>query len=510
MIAIFHDAPLRRALIIWLLFSWGYLFIAWFKPFHVDEFYSWMYTWRCSFSEILLLREFGIGHPPLYHLLQKCVQALMPSYHPIFVRAANYFIGSVFVVLISTWGLKQKRAPLFFAGICLSATVFETFIFSRMWGLVLLAVLLLYLAGERCMRTGTLRDLSVFGVTCLFALASDYGSSIVVIPYAAFVLIVRTKSRHARPLSALVVAALTLTWLLTTNRSMAGAGLLASLLRAALDFGTVVLKTLNTLFNFWFFEPLAIALIVFGIVACLEYAHRRRSNVSERPVLLSADMTHLLSQVVGIFDIRKEVGRLTLTILSAWLILLTVSPVFPRTLLNKKYLVILLPLYFVGLVKSLRPRLLNVLALVFLTSGGIYLLSNRIVEWYPPQVFDVPHPVVFENEFAGANHYLRHGLVVGEEPVLADFSMFERYCQSCQIGTGVLETEGVSTLQFVGFERPEAELAKVFAPPPDFVLTRVEGVRLTWLDQLQFKYLTPIPKQRFLVYTYVRMDCPAK
>ena len=165
---------------------------------------------------------------------------------------------------------------------------------------------------------------------------------------------------------------------------------------------------------------------------------------------------------------------------------------------------IVLPIGLILLVKYLRPRLLDALALALLASGGIYLFSNQMVEWYPPQAFDGPHQVIFENEFACANHYLRRGFGTGEEPVLVDFTMFEKYCKLCRIGTDVLDAGGVDTLQFVGFERPEPELAKVFTPPPGFSLSRTEDVRMRWLDRVQFRHLNPIPKRRFKVYTYVR------
>jgi hypothetical protein len=502
-----RDERNRTVLVIWLLFTLGYLFAAWFKPFHDDEFYSWMYAWRYSFREILLLREFGIGHPPLYHLMQKCVQACMPFYHPLFVRTANYVVGSLFVAVWSFWCLKQKSVPLFCAGVCLSASVFEAFIFSRMWGLVILAVFMMYLAGERCLRTGAWRDMAGFGGACFFAFMADYGSSIAVFPYAAFVLAVRLTGRAARRWSGLFVAVLALLWLLTTWRDMAGAGLPAYLVRLVSDFVTIALKTVNVLFNFWFVEPFALALAVFGALVCGEYALQWRSAASHAATGGASLRRHVrcLAQRLRAFvDVRTETGRLALTVLSAWIMLLAVSPVFWRALLNKKYMVIVLPLVCVLLLKMFRPRFLNILALVLCLTGGIYLFSNRILEWYPPQVFDVEHPVVFENEFACANHYLRRGLRIGEEPVLVDFSMFEKYCKVCRIGTDVLDVEGADMLQFVGFALSEEELAGVFTPPPGFVLAHTEGVRLTRLDRLQFRYLTPIPKRTFAVYTFMR------
>ena len=96
-----------------------------------------------------------------------------------------------------------------------------------------------------------------------FALAADYGGIIVVFPY---------RIDYGRPCAGSVcpasggfyVAALSLVWLITTWKDMSGAGLFAYAGRLAGDLSTVVSKSLNVLFNFWFVEPFALAVTVFG------------------------------------------------------------------------------------------------------------------------------------------------------------------------------------------------------------------------------------------------------
>ncbi len=143
-----------------------------------------------------------------------------------------------------------------------------------MWGLVFLSVFLLYLAGERYLRTGALGDLLRLGGGGLLALAADYGSIIVVFPYVALILAVRLKARYARRLAALDVAALSLAWLIATWKGMSGAGPFAYAGRLARDLSTVATKSLNVLFNFWFIETFALAVAVFGGVLVLEYVLR--------------------------------------------------------------------------------------------------------------------------------------------------------------------------------------------------------------------------------------------
>ena len=45
-------------LISWIIFTAFYFTAAYNKPFHVDEFYSWVYAERCTFKEIILLTDF--------------------------------------------------------------------------------------------------------------------------------------------------------------------------------------------------------------------------------------------------------------------------------------------------------------------------------------------------------------------------------------------------------------------------------------------------------------------
>ena len=66
----------------------------------MDEFYSWVYAQKCTYAEILTLKDTGIGHPPLYHLIQKFVSDLLPGYHFVHVRIANFIFGILFLWVI--------------------------------------------------------------------------------------------------------------------------------------------------------------------------------------------------------------------------------------------------------------------------------------------------------------------------------------------------------------------------------------------------------------------------
>ena len=134
-----------------------------------------MYASRCSFGEILLLRDFGIGHPPLYHLLQKLVQLCMPFYHPMFKGSSTTssvrFHRHLHVLVPET-----EANAYFLRRRLLIGRRFRSLRFQPMWGLVFLEILLVYLAGERYLRTGAPADLLRLGGGGPLALAANYGS----------------------------------------------------------------------------------------------------------------------------------------------------------------------------------------------------------------------------------------------------------------------------------------------------------------------------------------------
>ena len=95
-----------------------------------------------------MLKEFGIGHPPLYHLLQKLVQNFIPFYHPAVVRLVKYLLGQFWWwrrrFIFSSVALPRyfvTGSPVFSNSQCIYI--------SWMYGLILLVSLLLVMAGEK-------------------------------------------------------------------------------------------------------------------------------------------------------------------------------------------------------------------------------------------------------------------------------------------------------------------------------------------------------------------------
>ena len=119
---------LKYILIPWFLFTILYWTASLYKGFHIDEFFSWVYTQRSSVTEIFQLKDFGIGHPPIYHFLQKIIQTIFTNYHPFQVRVINYLVGSFFIVLLIRLVSKHRENLLFLYSLCFYATILDIFL----------------------------------------------------------------------------------------------------------------------------------------------------------------------------------------------------------------------------------------------------------------------------------------------------------------------------------------------------------------------------------------------
>ena len=172
------------------LFAVMYWVSSWSKSFHVDEFLSWVYAERCTFTEILSLKDFGIGHPPLYHLLQKIVIEILPGYQTFYVRLVNFCVGLIFVGISANMIVRHGGPSTFAIAIGGCGGVLNAFVFARMYGLLCLWSILLIIFGERYARTGGFRQLLILFALCIFGFLSDY-NFILLMPYLLLVLLSR-------------------------------------------------------------------------------------------------------------------------------------------------------------------------------------------------------------------------------------------------------------------------------------------------------------------------------
>lgn len=495
----------KHIFISWLIFSILFFIAAYFKPFHVDEFYSWVYAERSSFKDILQLKkQFGIGHPPLYHLIQKVIQTIFQPYHHIHVRIANYLFGSLFVIIFTNIILKEKNIPFFCYGLSGSATLLEVYVFSRMWGLVCLFSLLLLWSGERYIKDQKGKYLLFFLGSCVLGFISDY-SFIVLSPYIVIILFWRNPClKHFLYINSILLVS-TFILLMYRKMNINGTGITSFFYSLFYDSILIVLKTINTIFNFWFVEPLLIALLIFVVLFSLEIM--ARNNLVKGKILvvpfvyLSAIISFFKEKLIRLFDVNRDFNRFLITIMGAWLIILLVNPIFWTGIIRKRVLTILCPFILYIIFRNFNKKALYVIASVLFCSGLIFVSSNRIAGIYPSGSFDEDIPIIYENEWAYATQYLRSHKKQIHGPFIIDYSSFKKRCWICRMGTENIPFHEFDIFWVVWQSRSDP---RKFIPG-DFILTNKIDANLTWLDQLQFKYLTPLPKTKFSIFEYKRI-----
>jgi len=530
----------KKRILLHIILSWGIFSImfwiaAYHKPFHMDEFYSWVYAERCTFSEIFSLKEFGIGHPPLFHLMQKFTQTVLSPYNPIQVRLANYVIGSAFVIVFVKVFSQYKTFPLFFYAVSSSASVLDTFVFSRMWGLVCLFSLLFVHTGEQYLRTRSAMTLSVFLGIGFLGILSDY-SFILLFPYVLTVLWLH------KPRVKVFLLSLVAVWLISTCFFLIVKGhdinhLLYSLGIAPTRIAHEIWLLLS---KFWFYEPFLLALLVVLISfwSSLKKKGRHLSDttgdhnpfvammVALFAILIVIDLgerygilrvRHVVPIVLSVFFLvlifmrakmsnategEADMNRLTVGIAGGVFVLLSANSFFWRNLIEARFLTILLPFLLLLIYRKFSLVQLYIMSGILIISGLLYVSSNGVSDFFPPPAFKDDSSIVFQDVHAYANQYLRSNKSASPNPFMIDLLLFQRYCKVCRMGTDSIPYNNFDTFWIVG--RRTFDPSKVV--PENFVLTETRDAGLTWSDKLQLKYFTPIyPLRFFRILEYHRI-----
>ena len=128
-------------------------------------------------------------------------------------------------------------------------------------------------------------------------------------------------------------------------------------------------------------------------------------------------------------------------------------------------------------------------------------MADGVSDYYPPSHIGGGVPIVFQNEFAYSNAYLRGKSDRGKEAFILDQSRFERYCKVCKMGTDKIRLENYDKIWVVG----RYDYIPENVIPPNFRLVRREE-GLSWFDKVQFKYLTPIYSGWCAVSEYQKLE----
>lgn len=514
----------------WALFSVLFWVAAYCKPFHIDEYYSWVYAERSSWKEILFLKDGGIGHPPVFHLVQKSVQAVFPRYHPLQVRLGNYLLGSVFVLLLSSMLAREKRAPLLAWGAAASACVLDAFVFARMWGALLLVSLLVFRAGEKCSESPCGKNIASFLSLFALGLATDYGF-VLLVPYA--VLVLEPAGRLMGLARRAMFPAMLLAWLAVEWHRASGA--VNFVYRCFTHIGNLAVKTGLMLLGFRFREPFLAAVLVLLLSLWLSARDRKgpERSGSERtaaafmacgallllPALFQESEAVRVRYVVlavlpllalaawGLWTARAGSGpggsdRLILSAAGGSLILFILSPFFYRNLVDKRFLLVMAPFYLFLFVRHFRKVVLVPLCVLLFASGLLYVSSSVVDDMHPPPAFGDDAPLVFENEMAYSTRYLARDRIRGGTPYFLE-PWFDTFCRTCSMGTTDIPFGSLGEkVRVVQYTSP-----RYFDPrtrvPEEFRLVGRREVGLFPADRFQFRHFTLLLEKELKIGGYV-------
>jgi len=200
-----------------------------------------------------------------------------------------------------------------------------------------------------------------------------------------------------------------------------------------------------------------------------------------------------------ILDSDLFVNRLSISLLIGILILLSISPLFWRNLIDSRFLQIYIPYLLLIIYLKMDKIGIYLISVIFLISGAFYLSSNRISDFYQPPSYNKDIPIIFQDESCYSTQYIKHGMNILKEPFILD-PYFEKYCRICRMGKKDINFSNYNKIWIIGRYNFDPEL---FLPFDFKLIKKIE--HLTWLDKLQFKYLTPIYPRHYATFEYNRV-----
>jgi hypothetical protein len=487
---------------IWAIFSLLYGYTAYSKPFHVDEFFSWVYAERCTYSEILKLRDGGIGHPPLYHLAQKTVQTLIRPYNFINVRLANYFFGSLFVIALSLLLLRKKCHPLFIAAACLSATVIDHFIFSRMWGLVGLISVLLIASGERYCEDSRIKYLVGLFIFLLIGLYSDY-NFVLLIPYIAIILLSDKKFFNKILFIGFSISIMLFVFLniYKVIKKLSG-GFYNLIYYLIHEIYQVIKETIALIFYFNYKELLFFSILILSfIIITTIFSKYQKENSNSFSINKFVKWTWLSLKdfLSGNADKKSINRRMILSIICALMILLVINPLMWREMLLTRFLFILYPLLLL-VISNLYVSRLHIISIIMLLTTILYIPSNKVSDYYPPPAIkDIGTPVIFYDAFTYSTHYFKIDRGHNDIPLILDLTAYNAFCRICKMGTSEFDFNKYNEIHIVTDNHRINSLM-----PAGYFLAATKP-NLSWFDQFLYSRLTPRDNTYFCVFTFKRL-----
>jgi hypothetical protein len=502
-----------------VFFSIAYFIAAYIKPFHVDEFYSWVYVKRCTFVDLLLLKDTGIGHPPIFHLLLKVVQNSVPFFYPLNVRLLNFLIGILFVIILGK-SFKKKNLPVLFVyGVCLSALTLDAFVFTRMWGLTLLISYLVVCQANRVVESRTNKNLIWLGFLACIGLLVDY-SFVLLLPFIFIHLF--SVGHFSRRNVLFLIGSIFLLWIAASFVFALSHG-------RGIYFGfysifyslTRYIYTLGNVFFFFWFEELYVGAIGVFLVSLYVCARRHERSMSANICILSflvmlitmnlfikynfistrygivICVVYLISFFLGRrnidFNVSLKQQRIVVSLIFAALIALFVNPFFHPNLFVPRYHIALFPLLLEYVIACRDRKIQKIIGGILIVSGILYVFSYGVSNRYSAPSATDKMPVVFADVSSFSNYYFYGPQETVENAVILDQSLFDHSARMCRMGTTRFDSSTFDKVWLV------AQHYFIEQSSSKYAILNVYD-HLSLLDSVLFKYLTPIYPYYFSLY----------
>lgn len=494
------------------------------KPMHVDEFYSWLYTQRYGLSDILAMKEMGIGHPPLYHLVQKMSQWIFDIDNLYLVRLPNYLLGIVFITLFVKFMARINPVEKYqYFGVFISASILDTFILARMWGLLCLASLLLLMTYYSYRQAPVRENKLKFILAVIFGLMSDF-NFLVFLPMFFYVIFDMKSFKKSIVISSAIILLL---WVVK-QRNYTIDRLETTYLRLISNVQLFFTEFLQSVFNFWYWEIFALAIFsailltikfmkkeaplalvkflkwalfpgLAGMVL-LEFLHVQ-NFLSSFPVFI------LASGVIGfnlyffiklrVFDLLNNDQRVVLGVyFFTFILILFMTSVFWRNLVNVRFLVLLVPWTIFFLIRTLNVKQFNIVNIIMIISGLFYGVSSGIAQSYPANIDIEGKNIIHYNPNTISTYYFFYRENPQNIPYILNKTNYQKSCRICDFGDNRIPYDELNRLLIL------AKKSNDYSDqiPAEFTLEQVTEASYNYFDNRLGKIFTPVYKNKYFLY----------
>ena len=194
--------------------------------------------------------------------------------------------------------------------------------------------------------------------------------------------------------------------------------------------------------------------------------------------------------------------RMIMVLVTAGLLLLILDNLAWRDLVEKRFLLVLIPFVFYLVYISVPAAVVRVLSVVLIVSGGFYLFSSGISDEYGTPGTFPNKQVFFKDVHSFSTYYFENQHDAGRSVRILDKSEFKKFCKLCDTGSLVAVGDQVNErdeFSVVGREN----LNYTLFVPGEFILVR-QNHNLRLLDRFMLKHFSPVYFASYAAYDFKR------